>query len=50
MEAANRLYGITMQEKGVSTLISVNLADVEEGSGELPGQIQWRVPPSASEE
>ena len=27
MEAANRLYGITMQEKGVSTLISVNLED-----------------------
>ena len=30
MEAANRLYGITMQEKGVSTLISVNLEDFSE--------------------
>ncbi|MBQ9031732.1 MAG: chromosome segregation protein SMC [Parasporobacterium sp.] len=30
MEAADRLYGITMQERGVSTLISVNLADVED--------------------
>ena len=30
MEAANRLYGITMQEKGVSTLISVNLEDFDE--------------------
>ena len=30
MEAADRLYGITMQERGVSSLISVNLADVEE--------------------
>ena len=30
MEAAHRLYGITMQEKGVSSLISVNLEDVKE--------------------
>lgn len=30
MEATNRLYGITMQEKGVSTLISVNLEDFDE--------------------
>ena len=30
MEAADRLYGITMQEKGVSTLISVNLEDFKE--------------------
>ncbi|MCR5544314.1 MAG: chromosome segregation protein SMC [Eubacterium sp.] len=27
MEATNRLYGITMQEKGVSTLVSVNLIE-----------------------
>lgn len=25
MNAADRLYGVTMQEKGVSTLVSVNL-------------------------
>ena len=29
MAAADRLYGITMQEKGISTLVSVNLIDEE---------------------
>lgn len=29
MNAADRLYGITMQEKGISTLVSVNLIEEE---------------------
>src|SRR6185312_14933708 len=29
MEVAKKLYGVTMQERGVSTLVSVNLQDIE---------------------
>lgn len=29
MEVASRLYGVTMQERGVSTMVSVNLADLK---------------------
>ena len=32
MEAANHLYGITMMEKGVSSLVSVNFQDVAEAA------------------
>lgn len=30
MEAADRLYGVTMQERGISTVVSVDLTDVED--------------------
>ncbi len=34
MEHANALFGVTMQEKGVSKLVSVKLADVSEFTGD----------------
>lgn len=40
MEMADRLYGITMQEKGVSALVAVDLTDpsiVQENDGEAEG-------------
>ena len=37
MNAADRLYGITMQEKGVSTQVSVDLLE-----GELEAQEEAR--------
>ncbi len=33
MEAASALYGVTMQERGVSKLLSINVADVEKQIG-----------------
>ena len=33
MEEADRLYGVTMQEKGVSKLLSMDLSEVESKLG-----------------
>jgi chromosome segregation protein len=33
MEGASKLYGVTMQEKGVSKMVSVNLNSVEAALG-----------------
>ena len=42
--SSDRLYGITMQEKGVSTLVSVNLVESElEARQRQAGQILDRL-------
>lgn len=38
MEAANVLYGVTMQESGVSKIVSVRLEDVREGGKIVTGE------------
>lgn len=38
MEEADMLYGVTMQEKGVSQVISVDLEEAERSIGELSGK------------
>jgi hypothetical protein len=35
MEAAERLYGVTMVEQGVSRVVSVNLRSYHDGEPEL---------------
>ncbi len=37
MEAADKLYGITMQEKGISTVVSVSFTDAMDKYGETNG-------------
>ena len=33
MEAAERLYGVTMQEKGISDVVSIDMSEIEEKTG-----------------
>ena len=33
MEVADTMYGVTMQEKGVSSFLKVNMEDVESKTG-----------------
>jgi len=33
------LYGVTMEEQGVSKIVSVKFHKVEEGAGERPGRL-----------
>ena len=35
MEAAERLYGVTMHEKGISDIISVDVSEIEHRAGKL---------------
>ena len=34
MEAANRLYGVTMPEQGISKILTLNVADIKKKEGE----------------
>jgi len=36
MEAAERLYGVTMHEKGISDVLSINVSEIEAKTGEKP--------------
>ena len=36
MEAADRIYGVTMHEKGISDVLSINVSEIEAKTGEKP--------------
>ncbi len=38
MEQADSLYGVTMEEKGVSTIVSVRLADAVKAAESVPAE------------
>ena len=36
MEAADRIYGVTMHEKGISDVLSINVSEIEAKTREKP--------------
>ena len=36
MEAADRIYGVTMHEKGISDVLSIDVSEIEAKTGEKP--------------
>jgi chromosome segregation protein len=48
MEAADWLYGVTMEEPGISSIVGVKLDDVMNGSGSGSGNVSGTVSGSAT--
>jgi hypothetical protein len=49
MEVAETLYGVTMEERGISRVVSVNFAGIEEVLKNRAGQVGPLIPSMPSE-